>query len=216
MPHSPSRRGACCRCAVAPCASDCGWALGQGRCVGGECACTKGFHGIDCSKRLCPTSSDKAACSAHGVCQHESGACACDDGWEGADCGARSCAYNCFGHGKCVDGTCYCAPGWGGDDCSAKACPNRCSAHGACLPSAACACFDGWQGDDCSIARDEAQSLDDSQQLVEHLFAPAPPPATDLEATRMAAAHAKLAARGGRIKGGARAGVLGAKTSVEG
>ncbi|KAJ3672797.1 hypothetical protein LUZ60_006171 [Juncus effusus] len=73
----------------------------NGDCIDGKCHCFLGFHGRDCSKRLCP-----AGCSGHGTCA-KNGICECKTGWTGIDCSTAVCDEQCSLHGGvCDNGVC--------------------------------------------------------------------------------------------------------------
>ena len=85
---------------------------GHGECnEAGQCACTTGFLGQDCSVAACEPS-----CGAHGTCAN--GRCVCAPYWYGTSCEKpSSCPNDCWGHGQCTQGACICAQGFDGLDC---------------------------------------------------------------------------------------------------
>ncbi|KAK6939509.1 Peptidase M8, leishmanolysin [Dillenia turbinata] len=73
----------------------------NGDCVDGKCHCFLGFHGQECSKRLCASN-----CSGHGRCL-SNGACECENGYAGIDCSTAACDEQCSLHGGvCDNGIC--------------------------------------------------------------------------------------------------------------
>ena len=88
----------------------------KGRCTTyGTCKCYKGWKGLRCTKRICPTgprladiaySSDAAhsvaECSGQGICDYGTGQCMCSPGFEGHNCGKFSCGNQCSGNGQCI------------------------------------------------------------------------------------------------------------------
>mmetsp|Transcript_6213 Transcript_6213/g.9365 ORF Transcript_6213/g.9365 Transcript_6213/m.9365 type:complete len:755 (+) Transcript_6213:104-2368(+) len=101
---------------------------GKGSCLAEEaglCKCFPGYHGVDCSQRLCPAGvawfdhpyADNMAhaefteCSNMGVCNRKTGECECRRGFSGAACDQLACPLGtatkggkkpCSGHGRCV------------------------------------------------------------------------------------------------------------------
>ena len=90
-----------------------------------NCTCYPGYHGVDCSIRLCPSSiawvdipylnnsahSSFTECSNMGTCDRVSGNCKCNNGYTGAACERMLCPIGttskksflpCSGHGKCI------------------------------------------------------------------------------------------------------------------
>ncbi|XP_065832505.1 uncharacterized protein [Oscarella lobularis] len=122
----------------------------HGLCISaGECLCSPGFTGSDCSQ----TTACTVSCSVHGVCG-EGGGCVCDPNWSGDDCSVPNCndLQNCSGHGLCTDATCRCNPGWSGSSCSLPSCVNvdDCSGNGECIASDQCLCYEGFALPNCS------------------------------------------------------------------
>jgi len=92
----------------------------------GTCDCFRGYEGVDCSLRSCPsgiawsdypTGKDEAhgmaLCSNRGYCDYGSGFCACDPMYSGYACERMECPTNgdvdefgdvleCSGHGRCM------------------------------------------------------------------------------------------------------------------
>lgn len=112
QPHAPAQ----CKCehswvgakcekqvSVLECPNDC---MGNGLCLDGQCVCSNGWGGPDCTNRLC------------------SGA------FLGPKCDIPACPNDCDGKGLCFQGTCQCWVEWSGDDCSI---PIEC--YEACEPS---------------------------------------------------------------------------------
>lgn len=101
----------------------------------GECLCFPGFHGVDCSLRLChagkawvdlPSASDVAhaeytECSNMGNCDRATGTCKCRAGFGGPACDVLLCPYTDVSN--CIDGV-------SSRECGLK---NVCSGHGRCL-----------------------------------------------------------------------------------
>ena len=133
---------------------------GHGSCLArvygtGLCACDTGYAGDKCQWG-CPTTSEGAVCSGHGLCTELAAGCVCFEGYGGHDC-SRGCPLHrglvCSGHGTCSsgvgDGRCVCDRGYGGADCGAQ-CPGFdptaddsrvCAGHGECLAATAeCRC----------------------------------------------------------------------------
>lgn len=130
----------------------------NGACVKGECVCSTGFSGLDCSNATAAPASIITAnatcpsdCSSHGVCT--GGKCACSAGFSGLDCSVVLCASNCSGQGSCTNGTCVCNSGFSGDICDEMSCSGNCSGHGTCdTKDGTCTCSDNYSGDDCATA----------------------------------------------------------------
>lgn len=122
---------------------------GRGACVEGECRCYRGWAGLACENRECPSN-----CHGRGTCQAD-GTCLCGPGWTGLGCAIRTCEHlaGCHGRGFCADGECVCSRGWTGATCESKECPQGCSeAHGVCDTSGGtCVCKDGWSGALCDV-----------------------------------------------------------------
>mmetsp|Transcript_635 Transcript_635/g.1457 ORF Transcript_635/g.1457 Transcript_635/m.1457 type:complete len:767 (-) Transcript_635:2005-4305(-) len=100
----------------------------RGVCIaedGGKCQCFPGYHGVDCSYKLCPSgnawfdhpSADNVAhadfveCSNAGKCNRLTGQCECRVGLTGPACDRVLCPYGkstsgadavCSGHGRCM------------------------------------------------------------------------------------------------------------------
>lgn len=109
----------------------------------GECMCTGGYTGPDCSvPENCATFTSCDACTSTNTC-----------GW-------------CAGSGQCFTGTaagpiadsCDFAWAWNSDQCSAATslCAGiNCGSHGACSPHTGyCMCAGGYTGSDCSVPED--------------------------------------------------------------
>ncbi|CAN6448012.1 unnamed protein product [Victoria cruziana] len=80
------------------CPSSCSF---NGDCIDGKCHCFLGFHGHDCSKRICPNN-----CGGHGKC-NPLGVCECNKGRTGIDCSTAVCDEQCSLHGGvCDNGVC--------------------------------------------------------------------------------------------------------------
>eukprot|EP00824_Muranothrix_gubernata_P016286 TRINITY_DN33841_c0_g1_i1.p1 TRINITY_DN33841_c0_g1~~TRINITY_DN33841_c0_g1_i1.p1 ORF type:complete len:840 (-),score=214.12 TRINITY_DN33841_c0_g1_i1:52-2571(-) len=83
----------------------------HGKCKYGECSCSPGWEGEDCSVKSCPN-----RCNGQGTCVD--GRCVCKPGYEGEDCGTLACINDCNDRGMCVNGQCQCDTPYGGVDCS--------------------------------------------------------------------------------------------------
>lgn len=96
------------------CANGC---ANDGVCVRGQCFCTKGWTGPNCTTReqnACP-----GECSGNGTCRF--GQCFCKPGFGGADCAeVIACSAKCLENGVCAYGKCFCVPGYTGVDCTEK------------------------------------------------------------------------------------------------
>lgn len=132
----------------------------HGDCHYGNCLCSDGYYGLDCSNTSCPGDYcyfDEI--TSQQVCEH-----CCQAGWTHRDTDSRvtigdvyklECSRERPGesHGICDGfGTCQCAPPFLGDDCGTKDCPNNCSFNGWCsvqFPVSACACDAGYYGEYC-------------------------------------------------------------------
>lgn len=116
-------------------------AVEHGICIGGACACDKGWTGAVC--QLCrpgfygpdclPCNVDN--CGSRGVCDDGlsgTGACVCLEGWTGVDCDE-------------------CLPGYYGQACTP--CEGDCGSHGLCMDgrngTGGCACDAEWEGEAC-------------------------------------------------------------------
>lgn len=97
----------------------------------GNCHCTPGWDGVDCSKRLCQENKYgldcNQTCECESVntefCQPHNGKCYCKAGWSGVTCNqtcpalkyGKSCALRCDCHNNAqcspIDGTCICPAG---------------------------------------------------------------------------------------------------------
>lgn len=67
---------------------------GNGRCIGGVCACDEGFAGEGCQWKKCPYD-----CNDNGYCRD--GVCMCKEGYNGDDCGMftdEAMSYKCIKH----------------------------------------------------------------------------------------------------------------------
>lgn len=67
---------------------------GNGRNIGGVCACDENFAGVACAWKTCPSD-----CNDNGYCRD--GVCLCKDGYEGKDCGLltdSALPYQCVKH----------------------------------------------------------------------------------------------------------------------
>lgn len=124
----------------------------------GTCQCYKGWEGVRCTKRSCPTgasiadiarSSDNAhspaVCSGQGMCDHSTGQCLCSPGFEGYNCGKFSCPNQCSGNGQCISLR-TAATFYDGNLFNRTTTYDQWDAdiiHG-------CKCDPGWEGYDCS------------------------------------------------------------------
>lgn len=87
----------------------------------GNCTCTSGWGGDDCSQALC-----SSACSGNGVCDGSVSppVCNCNTGWTGVSCSvvvsSSTCSQNCVNlNGQCDStGVCKCYQGWLGHNCA--------------------------------------------------------------------------------------------------
>ena len=133
-------------CKQKTCAYNCNEPNGFCNGADGECYCTSGFGGVDCSIELvgCPNK-----CGGRGTCVGSPKRCQCEDGWKGIACEVKDCPNKCSGNGECAPGTngkCNCKPGWYGADCS---CGHECLNGGVC-EKGICQCAHGFRGVNCS------------------------------------------------------------------
>uniref|UniRef100_A0A915Q1P9 EGF-like domain-containing protein n=1 Tax=Setaria digitata TaxID=48799 RepID=A0A915Q1P9_9BILA len=141
----------------------------------GECSCTDGWAGADCSVP-CPSGEEKTCLSScpcvHGVCAGASTKCTCHPGYTGAFC-SEKCPFGTYGK-KCAKkclcvhgcdsrtGTCIrCPAGQSGELCE-QSCPlekwgQNCSNHCSCSESSecnnvdgSCQCYNGFTGPKCN------------------------------------------------------------------
>uniref|UniRef100_A0A914UIL9 EGF-like domain-containing protein n=1 Tax=Plectus sambesii TaxID=2011161 RepID=A0A914UIL9_9BILA len=99
---------------------------GHGVCVDGKCYCEFGWKNENCddaytSQSMCSgggavVSRYDAACSNHGVFDHETSSCLCDRDFTGDRCQTENCPVACI-HGACKEAVCACDAGWMGDQC---------------------------------------------------------------------------------------------------
>jgi len=143
----------------------------HGLCLDGNCVCSDGWKGDDCSQSIAPggtalsasTGGDAAvaapacrpdSCSFNGTCDPATGLCTCNKGYRGDDCSEKGCGGEpeCSGHGLCnlASSQCECANGWRGAICSLVTCPEACGEHGKCGELGTCECELGWKGDTCT------------------------------------------------------------------
>lgn len=125
----------------------------------GRCHCFKGFTGLDCGARVCPsgpqfsdvaratdTAHEQVVCSGRGTCVASTGLCKCFPGYYGEDCGKNYCPNDCNGNGMCY---------------SLKAAAemydgfrlNRSTTYTQWDANMiyGCVCDQGWEGYDCSL-----------------------------------------------------------------
>ena len=140
----PGYRGEDCK--QKSCAYGCNEPNGFCNGADGECYCSSGFGGVDCSIELigCPNK-----CGGRGSCVGTPKRCQCENGWKGIACEIKDCPNQCSGNGDCApgtDGKCNCKPGWYGADCS---CGHECLNGGVCA-AGICQCAHGFRGVNCS------------------------------------------------------------------
>ena len=146
--------------------------LNGGICIDGNCVCSFGYRGLDCSAKTCENS-----CWQRGSCT-SSGTCVCDKysisngGGEfgrchpedlaragvcrdtpslfdsASNCLLHKCKNDCSGHGSCTPNGCNCNVGWGGSSCQNSTCPFNCRSHGVCNKNT-CTCRQGFVGPTC-------------------------------------------------------------------
>ena len=123
---------------------------GSGKC---ECACTFGWEGKGCTKKIAPACPDD--CGEHGTCDLDK--CTCMSDWSGEFCEIPPCptelkGVSCTGRGTCLESQlCECDEKFTGKACELLSCvhKNDCSEHGICN-NGTCACNAGWGGVDCA------------------------------------------------------------------
>jgi len=151
-------------CELSICPNNCYESVGLGKCINGECKCTEGWYGRDCSSKTCPAdysplsglNAEKTMCSGHGACVN--GTCVCHASFSGESCSVRTCPNNCTGFGTCMPtGLCACDAIHTSEDCSELKCASDCGLNkkrGYCDgKSGTCICEEGWYGNDCSQAK---------------------------------------------------------------
>lgn len=140
---------------------------GHGTCDGdgskqkgtGQCTCSYGWKGDDCSELYCPKGCDHGKCitkdNIHPTCE-------CEKGWSDETCSLPKCPSplapgipGCV-HGNCSKTkleACDCEPGWGDSRCSTPICTQGCViGKGTCIAPDDCKCVTGYSGTDCGSA----------------------------------------------------------------
>jgi hypothetical protein len=131
--------------------------VAHGQCDGfvGECQCTLGYQGKNCSEIRCPDCYPRG-----GYCPPGNGTCLCNSNYTGPLCNVPlgKCAGNCYSNqsrGRCnkEDQVCECYPPYFGDNCQFTNCTLNCSyPNGICnYNNGTCTCAPNYSGTVCTI-----------------------------------------------------------------